>query len=184
MHLRRGFAARQRRTSARSARHRARDGGARRAEVIRLVWRLWAEQDGRVLRPSWISAGSRLCRGRVRHRDRQRLLVALGFLGPIGPALMISVMIVAMITVHWEHGLFAANQRRRGPAALRDVAIGLALIGFGHYSVDALLGSPTDGRRRSLCSRWPSASWAASQTRAIRRRAPTTAQGSPLDLSI
>src|SRR5437870_13094931 len=28
------------------------------------------------------------------------LLVALGFLGPIGPALMISVMIVAMMTVH------------------------------------------------------------------------------------
>src|SRR2546430_10668609 len=28
------------------------------------------------------------------------LLVAIGFLGPIGPALMISVMIVAMITVH------------------------------------------------------------------------------------
>src|SRR5216117_3626238 len=28
------------------------------------------------------------------------LLVAFGFLGPIGPALMISVMIVAMMTVH------------------------------------------------------------------------------------
>src|SRR4051794_34752011 len=34
------------------------------------------------------------------------LLVATGFLGPIGPALMISVMIVALITVHWPHGLF------------------------------------------------------------------------------
>src|SRR5436309_892739 len=37
------------------------------------------------------------------------LLVAIGFLGPVGPALMISVMIVASITVHWEHGLFATN---------------------------------------------------------------------------
>src|SRR5262245_33279492 len=37
------------------------------------------------------------------------LLIALGLLGPVGPALMISVMIVAAITVHWEHGLFAAN---------------------------------------------------------------------------
>src|SRR3954462_4792819 len=36
-------------------------------------------------------------------------LVALGFLGPIGPALMISVMIVAAITVHWDHGLFATT---------------------------------------------------------------------------
>ena len=34
------------------------------------------------------------------------LLVALGLLGPVGPALMISVMIVAAITVHWEHGVF------------------------------------------------------------------------------
>src|SRR5213593_1189280 len=31
------------------------------------------------------------------------VLVALGFLGPIGPALMISVMIVAMVTVHKGH---------------------------------------------------------------------------------
>jgi putative oxidoreductase len=36
-------------------------------------------------------------------------LVALGFLGPLGPALMVSVMIVAAGTVHWEHGLFASN---------------------------------------------------------------------------
>src|SRR5688572_31890515 len=37
------------------------------------------------------------------------LLIALGLLGPVGPALMISVMIVAAATVHWDHGLFAAN---------------------------------------------------------------------------
>src|SRR6266567_4356229 len=37
------------------------------------------------------------------------LLVALGFLGPVGPALMISVMIVAMVTVHRGHGLFATT---------------------------------------------------------------------------
>src|ERR1700682_2746598 len=37
------------------------------------------------------------------------LLVAFGFLGPIGPALMISVMIVAAVSVHWEHGLCAAK---------------------------------------------------------------------------
>src|SRR3954467_6620348 len=37
------------------------------------------------------------------------LLVALGFLGPIGPALMISVMIVAMMTVHWSNGLWATK---------------------------------------------------------------------------
>ena len=37
------------------------------------------------------------------------LLVALGFLGPLGPALMVSVMLVAMMTAHAVKGLFAAN---------------------------------------------------------------------------
>src|SRR5947199_5776821 len=36
------------------------------------------------------------------------LLVALGLLGPVGPALVLSVMIVAAVTVHW-HGVFAAS---------------------------------------------------------------------------
>src|SRR6476469_7288787 len=35
------------------------------------------------------------------------LLVVAGLLGPIGPALMLAVMIVALVTVHWGHGLFA-----------------------------------------------------------------------------
>ncbi|HMI45597.1 MAG TPA: DoxX family protein, partial [Gemmatimonadaceae bacterium] len=54
------------------------------------------------------------------------LLVALGFLGPIGPALMISVMIVAAMTVHWEHGLFAAKNRIELPLLYGAVAFGLA----------------------------------------------------------
>src|SRR3954449_3535490 len=35
------------------------------------------------------------------------LLVALGLFGPVGPALMLSVMIVAAISVHWQNGVFA-----------------------------------------------------------------------------
>src|SRR5215210_2975452 len=68
------------------------------------------------------------------------LLVALGLLGPIGPALMISVMIVAMITVHWEHGLFAGNNGIEVPLLYATVALGLGLIGYGSYSLDAWLG--------------------------------------------
>src|SRR5881396_950424 len=68
------------------------------------------------------------------------LLVALGFLGPIGPALMISVMIVAMITVHWEHGLFASNNGIEVPLLYIVAAITLTLTGYGRYSVDAWLG--------------------------------------------
>jgi putative oxidoreductase len=37
------------------------------------------------------------------------LLVALGLGGPIGPALMMSVMLVATVTVHMGHGFFAST---------------------------------------------------------------------------
>jgi putative oxidoreductase len=68
------------------------------------------------------------------------LLIAFGFLGPIGPALMISVMIVAVITVHWEHGLFAGTNGIEVPLLYAAAAFGLALTGFGQYSLDTWLG--------------------------------------------
>lgn len=67
------------------------------------------------------------------------LLVAFGFLGPIGPALMVSVMIVAVMTVHLGQGLFAPKGIEL-PLLYGAAAFGLALTGFGEYSVDALLG--------------------------------------------
>src|SRR3977135_277649 len=51
------------------------------------------------------------------------LLVALGLLGPIGPALMISVMIVAAITVHW-HGIFATSNGVEVPLLYATAALG------------------------------------------------------------
>src|SRR6187549_598661 len=68
------------------------------------------------------------------------LLVALGLLGPVGPALIVSVMLVAIVTVHWEHGLFASNNGIEVPLLYVTGAVALALVGFGRYSVDALLG--------------------------------------------
>jgi putative oxidoreductase len=67
------------------------------------------------------------------------LLVAVGFLGPIGPALMISVMVVAAITVHLGQGLLAPKGLEM-PLLYGSAAFALALIGFGEYSLDALLG--------------------------------------------
>jgi putative oxidoreductase len=67
------------------------------------------------------------------------LLVALGFLGPIGPALMVSVMIVATITVHWGQGLFAPKGVEL-PLLYAVGALGLALTGFGQYSLDNWVG--------------------------------------------
>lgn len=71
------------------------------------------------------------------------VLVALGLLGPVGPALMLSVMIVAAVSVHLKNGLFAQSNGIELALSYGTVAIGLALIGFGSYSLDALLGLQT-----------------------------------------
>ena len=68
------------------------------------------------------------------------ILLALGFLGPIGPALVISVMIVAAVTVHWKHGLFAGTNGIEVPLLYATGALTLALTGPGAYSLDAALG--------------------------------------------
>lgn len=79
------------------------------------------------------------------------VLVALGFLGPIGPALMISVMVVAAVSVHWTHGLFATSNGIELPLLYAAGALGLALAGPGPYSLDAALG---------LAAAWsPVATW-------------------------
>jgi len=71
------------------------------------------------------------------------LLVALGLLGPIGPALIISVMIVAAVSVHLRNGLFATSNGIEVPLLYATGAAALALTGPGAYSLDAALGLGT-----------------------------------------
>jgi putative oxidoreductase len=68
------------------------------------------------------------------------LLVALGFLGAVGPALMISVMLVAAVSVHLHNGLLAGTNGVEIPVLYATGALGIALVGPGPYSVDAALG--------------------------------------------
>lgn len=68
------------------------------------------------------------------------LLVALGLLGPVGPALMLSVMIVAVVSVHLPNGLFAASNGIELPLLYGIGAAALALTGPGLYSIDSLIG--------------------------------------------
>src|SRR5689334_6854759 len=65
------------------------------------------------------------------------ILIALGFLGPIGPALMLSVMIVAALSVHWKNGFFAASNGIEVATLFGIAALALAFTGFGAFSLDA-----------------------------------------------
>jgi putative oxidoreductase len=67
------------------------------------------------------------------------LLIAFGLLGPLGPAMVIATMIVAMATVHWPNGVFAQNGGIEVPLLYAVAAAALALIGYGAYSLDAAL---------------------------------------------
>jgi putative oxidoreductase len=80
------------------------------------------------------------------------LLMALGLFGPVGPALMVSVMIVGAVSVHAANGLFAMSNGIEVPLLYGVGATALALTGSGSYSFDALLG---------LTPFWtPAVSWA------------------------
>lgn len=67
-------------------------------------------------------------------------LLALGLLGPIGPALLVAVMLTAMFTVHWQNGLFAMNNGIEVPLLYAAGAVALAFAGPGIISLDSVLG--------------------------------------------
>ena len=66
------------------------------------------------------------------------LLVAIGWLGPVGPALIIAVMTIAMITVHWKNGFFTTSNGVELPLMNVAASLALAFAGFGAYSLDAV----------------------------------------------
>jgi len=68
------------------------------------------------------------------------LLTALGLLGPIGPALVVAVMIVASVAVHWRHGVFAQQNGVELPLLYATGAAALTLTGPGRYALDTLAG--------------------------------------------
>ncbi len=69
------------------------------------------------------------------------VLVLLGFLGPIGPALILISMVVAMGAVHWKNGFFVTSNGVEVPLAWATCALAVTFAGPGKYSLDAVLGT-------------------------------------------
>jgi putative oxidoreductase len=73
------------------------------------------------------------------------LLIALGFITPLGAALVASVMLVAAFTVHVKQGFFITSGGYEYNLVLGIAALTLAFVGPGAFSVDALLGLSLSG---------------------------------------
>ena len=67
------------------------------------------------------------------------LLLAMGFMTPLGSAAAISVMLVAVFSVHIQKGFFVHNGGYEYNLVLAVAALTLALTGPGSLSVDAFL---------------------------------------------
>ncbi|HEX3465728.1 MAG TPA: DoxX family protein [Candidatus Elarobacter sp.] len=68
------------------------------------------------------------------------LMIALGLGGPIGPAILLSGMIVAQNTVHRKNGFFAANNGVEVGVLYASAALAFASTGYGRLSLDHMLG--------------------------------------------
>jgi putative oxidoreductase len=67
-------------------------------------------------------------------------LIALGLGGPIGPAALLSVMIVAGKAVHGDKGFFAQQGGWELAGVYGAAGLSFAESGYGKFSLDALFG--------------------------------------------
>ena len=68
------------------------------------------------------------------------LLMALGFLGALGPIGVGASMITATLVVHWPKGPLAANGGYELTLTNLAAAVAVGVAGVGRYSIDHLLG--------------------------------------------
>ncbi|TAM56183.1 DoxX family protein [bacterium] len=73
------------------------------------------------------------------------LLLALGWLGAIGPALIISVMLVASVSEHLPHGFYSYNGGYELPSMYAMIVLIIAFVGPGSLALDSLIGVPALG---------------------------------------
>ena len=68
------------------------------------------------------------------------LLALLGLLTPLAGALIISVMLVAIVDVHFKNGFLNGNRGYEFNLSLIALALVLGLLGGGAWSLDHVLG--------------------------------------------
>jgi putative oxidoreductase len=68
------------------------------------------------------------------------LLVAAGLGGPIGPAALIGVMVVAQASVHAKNGFFAQKGGVELGVIYSAAALATTMGGYGRLSLDAIFG--------------------------------------------
>jgi len=68
------------------------------------------------------------------------LLMTAGLLGAVGPMLVVSTMVVAILAVHWKNGFFAATNGYELAFVYGLGAAALAFAGYGSISLDAAIG--------------------------------------------
>ena len=100
------------------------------------------------------------------------VLLALGFLTPVGAALGVSVMLVAAVTAHAKNGFFNSSGGFEYNLVLGVGALSIAFIGPGVASIDALLGYSLSGVLWGSAAALVAAIGAASQL--AQRRLPET----------
>jgi putative oxidoreductase len=73
------------------------------------------------------------------------LLLTFGFLTPLASALIASVMVVAVVTVHWKNGFFITSNGYEFNLVLGVAALSIAFTGPGALSVDSAAGYAPGG---------------------------------------
>ncbi len=68
------------------------------------------------------------------------LLLAIGFLTPLGSLGIIAAMLTAILTAHRGKGIWGTNGGSELPLTNLAIALAVAVAGPGAYSLDAILG--------------------------------------------
>jgi putative oxidoreductase len=68
------------------------------------------------------------------------VLIALGFLTPLGAVALVSVMVVAIACVHWQNGYFITKGGYEFNLLILAAGAALAATGPGRFSLDRALG--------------------------------------------